>query len=107
MSTKILSNNDLVIQDNAVFGFSLNTLIDDSISMRGLKDLSVPPGLFLINSSRTISDYADFTQKRDVISDSLYESLISSAEPILSSKKKKTKRTRTSPISKKTRRNRL
>jgi hypothetical protein len=103
MTAKILDNNDLVIQGNTVFGFSLNTLISDNAAMKGLKDLSVPAGLFFINSSRTTSNYADFTKKGDVISDELYESLVSSAEPKLSSKNKKTKRTR-STFSKKTRR---
>jgi hypothetical protein len=103
MSTKIMSNDDSVIHDNTVFGFSLNTLIGNNTDMNGLKDLSVPAGLFLINKSSTISGYADFTQKGDVISDALYESLISSAEPKLSSKKKQTKRARRS-TAKKTRR---
>ena len=103
MSAKIMSNDDLVIHDNTVFGFSLNTLIGNNSVMNGLKDLSVPAGLFLINKSNNISSYADFTQKGDVISDTLYESLISSAEPKLSSKKKQTKRKRTSNV-KKTRR---
>ena len=103
MSAKIMSNNDLVLQNNTAFGFSLNTLIGDNAAMNELKDLSVPAGLLLINNSRTTSGYADFTKKGDVISDAVYESLISSAEPKISSKKKKTKHNRIS-ISKKTRR---
>ena len=46
MSAKIMSNDDLVIHDNTVFGFSLNTLIGNNSVMNGLKDLSVPAGLF-------------------------------------------------------------
>ena len=86
MSAKIMSNDDLVIHDNTVFGFSLNTLIGNNSVMKGLKDLSVPAGLFLTNSSRHTSSYADFTKKGEVISDALYESLVSAAEPKMDSK---------------------
>ena len=103
MTSKIMNNADLVIQDNNVFGFSLNTLISDNAAMKEMRDLSVPAGLFLINSSRTTSNYADFIKKGDAIGDSLYESLISAAEPKTSSNKKKTKRAKSS-FSKKTRR---
>ena len=106
MDTKIVSNCDLVLQGNSVSGFKLNSLISDSIEMKCLQDLSVPAGLFLINRSRIISDYADFMQKGDVIDDAVYDKLVSSAEYIsstTSSKKKKTKRTSKS-AAKKTRR---
>lgn len=106
MDEKIVSNCDLVLQGNSVSGFKLNSLISNSVEMKCLKDLTVPAGLFLINRPRIISDYADFSQKNEVIDDTVYETLVSSAEyiePKRSSKKKKTKRTSGS-TSKKTRR---
>lgn len=103
MSSKILKDKDLVLQDNKTFGFSLNTIIDSNPAMKGLKDLSVPAGLFFIKNTRPTSDYVDFTQKGEVINDALYDTLVTSAQPKLTSKKKKTKRI-TSTKSKKTRR---
>lgn len=92
MDTKIVSNCDLVLQGNSVSGFKLNSLISDSIEMKCLQDLSVPAGLFLINRSRIISDYADFMQKGDVIDDAVYDKLVSSAEYISSTTSSKKRR---------------
>lgn len=80
MESKIITNCDLVTQGNYVSGFKLNSLISDNVALKCLNDLTLPPGLLLINRPRVVSDYANFNKTGDVIDDELYETLLSSAE---------------------------
>ena len=99
-----MDDDDLVLQGNNVCGFKLNSLIGDSASLKCLRELTAPAGLFLIDRPRIISDYATFIKKDTVIDDAVYETLVSNAEYTEPIKKKKTKRKPVPRKSSKTRR---
>ena len=76
----MIKGEDLVLHQRGgglfAGGFKIESLIGNST---GLKDLSVPAGLFLLQRP-CVRDYAEFIKHEDSIDDLLYETLIKSAE---------------------------
>lgn len=98
MTESFLTGGDLVLHQQGgglvAGGFKIDSLIGNSVALKGLKDLSVPAGLFLLQRPCR-RDYDEFIKHDGAIDNTLFDALVSSVEyvqPTRVSKKKTTKK---------------
>ena len=112
MTESLLTGGDLVLHQQGgglvAGGFKIDSLIGNSVALNGLKDLSVPAGLFLLQRP-CARDYAEFIKHDEAIDDTLFETLVSSAEYVRPSRdtKKRTTKKKKTKNNKGTRKNRV